>query len=114
MTDLISRDAVIELLLRIKAQASVAVLYETISKEMEDKVVDIVDMFAEMFQKIPAIDAVPVVRCRECKHLEKEKRQNGETDLFCGLTDLYANPDGYCECGARMDAKSEEDTDETD
>ena len=67
MNDAISRDAVIGLLLRIKAHASVAVLYETISKEMEDKVVDVVDMFAEMIQKIPAIDAVPVVRCKDCE-----------------------------------------------
>lgn len=62
--DMISRNAVFGLLLRIKAQASVAVLYETISKEMEDKVVDIVDMFSELIQNIPALDVAPVVHAR--------------------------------------------------
>lgn len=100
-TDLISRSAVLEM-----AFCAIKPTHDCQS------VVSVVNV--EDIENIPAIDAVPVVRCRECKHLEKEKRQNGETDLFCGLTDLYANPDGYCECGARMDAKSEEDTDETD
>jgi hypothetical protein len=49
-------------------------------------------------ENAPTIDAVPVVRCRECK----------EYIYPAGVCKYWNRPvrcDGYCNCGAKMDAK---------
>ena len=65
--------------------------------------------------KAPTIDAVPVVRCRECKNgapLPEEARDEfspgvmrclagrGDCDKYCTTWE-----DGFCDEGAKMDAK---------
>ena len=47
----------------------------------------------------PTIDAVPVVRCRECW-----KHQTANCPMFLRGGD-YAFHDGFCHLGAKMDAK---------
>lgn len=52
------------------------------------------------------IDAVPVVRCRECK--ESEQLSVLDTDcLYCGVWDTAVHCNGYCYHGARMDGGAE-------
>lgn len=52
----------------------------------------------------PAIDAVEVVRCRECKHSiagvvsDDEKRM-----VRCTVFHDWIDRDGYCHMGAKMD-----------
>lgn len=56
--------------------------------------------------KAPTIDAVPVVRCRECK--ESEPLSVLDTDcLYCGVWDTAVHFNGYCYHGARMDGGAE-------
>lgn len=107
--DVISRNAVLGLLLRIKAHASVAVLYETISKETENKVVEIVDMFAEQIQSIPALDAVPVVRCNDCKYrctlvcpMFHRETCLDDLDGFDDYDVDRTDDDGFCHLGREM------------
>lgn len=56
----------------------------------------------------PTIDAVEVVRCRDCKHSiagvvsDDEKRM-----VMCTLFHNWIDRDGYCHLGAKMDAKEE-------
>lgn len=64
-------------------------------------------MFENGIESAPTIDAVPVVRCREC--------QNWETDwepiyfdpenprYFCGEIDRYPGGDWYCSMGERRE-----------
>ena len=49
------------------------------------------DIYAKyMLDKMPTIDAVPVVRCRECKHF----RHYGKTSLFINGKNIKA---GWCQ-----------------
>ena len=51
--------------------------------------------------KFPTIDAVPVVRCRECKHCDPE---NHHCDHPMGTTaPLRRKPDDFCSYGDRKE-----------
>lgn len=47
---------------------------------------------------MPTIDAVPVVRCKDCCwYVEYE-----ECDPFCGHKDIYIRPDYFCADGEKV------------
>lgn len=51
--------------------------------------------------KFPTIDAVPVVRCRECKHCDPE---NHHCDHHMGTAaPLRRKPDDFCSYGERKE-----------
>ena len=55
-----------------------------------------------ILNSLKAVDAVPVVRCRECMFSKKYMTGN----LYCELHNNYAfgvHPDGFCYRGAKMD-----------
>ena len=54
-----------------------------------------------MIRKRPTIDAVPVVRCRECKWWQEDD-DVGHCDNPDGL-DNYAKPDDFCSYGERKE-----------
>ena len=54
------------------------------------KVIDHVD-------KTPAVDAVPVVRCRDCEYIYID----GYGDLICVKSGLYSDENDYCSRGQR-------------
>ena len=53
----------------------------------------------ELLQDIPTVDAVPVVRCRECKWWQEDD-DIGHCDNPDGL-DNYAKPEDFCSYGKR-------------
>ena len=53
----------------------------------------------ELIEKAPTIDAVPVVRCRECKWWQEDD-DIGHCDNPDGL-DNYAKPEDFCSYGER-------------
>ena len=58
---------------------------------------DVVDML----ESAPTVDAVPVVRCRECKHCDPE---NYHCDHPMGTTaPLRREPDDFCSYGERKE-----------
>ena len=62
---------------------------------------DIVDI-QNLVNDQPTIDAVPVVRCKDCKHGITYRRRNGEIRFFgCGYHEMEANPDDFCSYGER-------------
>lgn len=62
--------------------------------------------FMEMVKKQPTIDAVPVVRCMDCKHLRESLHRKGETTCpMWGAVGL--NPWGFCNLGERKDGDSD-------
>ena len=59
-----------------------------------------------MIRKRPTIDAVPVVRCRECKHCDPE---NYHCDHPMGtVAPLRRKPDDFCSYGKRKEGAGEE------
>ena len=58
-------------------------------------------ILAETVDKAPAVDAVEVVRCRECKHCDPE---NHHCDHHMGTAaPLRRKPDDFCSYGERKD-----------
>lgn len=64
-----------------------------------------VQWMAELIDKQPTVEAVPVTRCKDCKDF----RQNNENDPYCvnrrGLYDPV--PDGFCNYGKPKEASDE-------
>ena len=52
----------------------------------------------------PTIDAVPVVRCRECKH---HRDQLDDRFVICKRWKKIMEADGFCHKGAKMDGGAE-------
>jgi hypothetical protein len=58
----------------------------------------------EAIEAAPAVDAVEVVRCRDCKHYQPEPMGSV---LYCYQNRRWTEPDFYCADGAKMDAEVE-------
>ena len=65
------------------------------SLERHEKIVPVAEI-----DWMPTIDAVPVVRCEDCKHYRKLK-MNGIEWMECTITDTERNPDWFCADGTR-------------
>lgn len=71
-----------------------ALMGASISSVDEDTILDLVD-------SIPTVDAVPVVRCEDCKHSRETADGRG---LFCSVWGRgwhWVQPDGFCSYGER-------------
>lgn len=55
------------------------------------------EVFDQM-QKIPTVDAVPVVRCCECRY--KETMHDG---IWCAIWKEYSREGGFCHHGKRKE-----------
>lgn len=68
-----------------------------ISKAHECLFAQEVAAFEEFLELIPTVDAVEVVRCKDCKNYGDE--------YFCPLRSLadYTDPDDYCSMGERQE-----------
>lgn len=54
-----------------------------------------------ILKAIPTIDAVPVVRCRECKYLIAVKADNGDAMQVCNRTKSPVCFDDFCSYGEK-------------
>ena len=65
--------------------------------------------FKQVFEKLvagePAVDAVPVVRCRDCKHLVNAT-VNANGFLICGVSDMEIAPEDFCSYGEREEEQN--------
>ena len=59
----------------------------------------------EALEKMPTIDAVPVVRCKDCKYWNKLTQYSLDAKPIgrCAITSTLKSGDGYCEKAAKMD-----------
>ena len=76
------------------------VIYDNVSALYEDAVCAKEDCLTEVYAA-PTVDAVPVVRCRECKWWQ-EDNDIGHCDNPDGL-DNYAKPEDFCSYGERKE-----------
>lgn len=59
--------------------------------------------FADAVCDSPTVDAVPVVRCRDCEHIYID----GYGDLICVKSGLYSDENDYCSRGKRRDQSAD-------
>jgi len=82
---------------------------------------DMIDFAVDHLEEAPTIDAVPVVRCKDCVHsakLEGYHQRRLENGLNCnacrgengyGIAKLsLTTPDGYCDYGLRRSSDANE------
>ena len=62
---------------------------------------DSASMAERVIDSQPTVDAVPVVRCRECK-LHASSAFYPDM-LFCVEHGIYVDPNGYCHMGERKE-----------
>lgn len=55
----------------------------------------------------PTIDAVEVVRCKDCKHWGTGYGGETENIKVCEFANYMVSKNGYCVCGERKDAEVE-------
>lgn len=98
MDDLISRTAAIEALSTPCDKRYRHGVWETCLDNIETAI-----------RNIPAVDAVPVIRCRDCKYSDTfADTTTATTPLKC-LNIRYGGvyPDWYCEHGERRESESQ-------
>lgn len=67
----------------------------------------VIDAFYDALQDTPTVDAVPVVRCKGCKHCRELNRKDrieeayADGVLWCTNQSAGVWPDDYCSCGER-------------
>lgn len=61
--------------------------------------------FVMMLKDQPAVDAVPVVRCKNCKYWDADWKPNNVQDgvHFCPMVSLVRRGDWFCADGERRD-----------
>lgn len=59
------------------------------------------DCIREELDKVPTVDAVQVVRCKECKHNMDDFAWNGEPYKWCELQHQHMADDFFCADGER-------------
>lgn len=96
MSRLIDADALMEALCRKEARVATIRYTEGFN--------DAIGRVRSMVSKAPTIDAVPVVRCGECKHMEITPDGLRWCNAWGGINGL--GDDGFCNYGER---RSEDD-----
>jgi hypothetical protein len=93
-----------------KHKLSDAVKYGNKDEEHQDFSYSTLMMYeiADEVNNAPTIDAVPVVRCRECIYRQKAK-VNRKGFLICPASGMEITDDDYCSYGAKMESEVEHD-----
>lgn len=79
----------------IKREAAVKAANEWVSEACKEPVMRLIRLFDKL-QKVPAVDAVVVTRCKDCKYYNPDEYECG-CDFAGGLP--YVKPDDFCSYG---------------
>ena len=61
-----------------------------------------IESVLEYAEYLPAVDAVPVTRCKDCRHGEPDRYlKGGEDEVWCNYSDYPKPAAGFCEKGER-------------
>lgn len=91
--DVISRSAVIKDLEMRKE------LFDQMPSAVSHLITDTIEMCRIIVEMMPALDAVPVVRCKDCRYANSKYSDNF---ILCDIWGEDIPRDGYCYCGKRM------------
>ena len=79
-----------DLINRISLKQSIAICLILGGEKTLDQIID----------ELPSVDAVPVVRCKDCKHYEMA---SNEANGWCEKNELPFAPWDYCSYGERKE-----------
>ncbi len=68
-------------------------------EELLDAVLKIYDEIKERLDATPTVDAVEVVRCKDCKHWYSD----ADTGMACEFTNMGQPKDGFCNWAERRE-----------
>jgi len=89
----------------ISREAALKTLYDEIGEENEEvSMATAYEILLYHFQRIPAADVVPVVRCKDCKHYSPhptDAEYGGKG--WCRKLQGQAKQDFFCAAGAHED-----------
>lgn len=77
-------------------------LVEQINEEI-DKYYLFVDAFEYLLENAPTVDAVEVVRCKDCKYYGYEPYDNGDKCCVRWEEWIFPFENDFCSCGERKD-----------
>ena len=60
-----------------------------------------------MLRELPTVDAVPVVRCKDCKFWHRDDPAGNGCE--CSCNGGWWLPEDYCSCGERRDTDGKDD-----
>ena len=90
--------------------ADVVIIYDKCNELMQVSAIrEYIERQKAFLDKFPTIDAVPVVRCRECEHWKPtgSKAGNSFSDMEyiggCEFTNYYRTESDFCSYGERRD-----------
>lgn len=98
MTNAISRSAVLRQ------------LDEYIDLAIENQVHYSMCTVANFIEELPALDAAPVVRCKDCKHYKPQNQgahRNCTTPYCTRVCTIKVSPDDFCSHGERKTGEAE-------
>lgn len=64
-------------------------------------------MDAEILRAIPTVDAVPVVRCKDCKHAYINSFSAASGAALCSSSAKVMQQDDFCSYGERRDGDTD-------
>lgn len=77
---------------------------DLISKKAVNELLDelcVVDYIFDKINELPTVDAVEVVRCKDCRH--KDFRYYDKESVLCYMSSKYRHINDFCSYGAKMD-----------
>lgn len=60
-------------------------------------------LFDEIVDQHPTVDAVPVIRCKDCKHYKPQYYSDGSYAGNCRYVWVAMADDGFCHMGQRKE-----------
>ena len=67
---------------------------------------EVADMIEDCIENAPTVDAVEVVRCKDCKHYHPRCQSvhwEGKKNMCCRSANVHTKPDDFCSYGERKD-----------
>lgn len=104
---LIDAEPLYEKLMNFSVETTVSTS-DTVEVRLKKIVDDVLEYYKKTISETPTVDAVPVVRCKDCAHVNIEVRDYAmylpkQCELYCELDELPVKPDDFCSYGERKE-----------
>lgn len=104
---LIDAEPLYEKLMNFSVETTVSTS-DTVEVRLKKIVDDVLEYYKKTISEAPTVDAVPVIRCKDCAHVNIEVRDYAmylpkQCELYCELDELPVKPDDFCSYGERKE-----------